>query len=245
MTNKTMKKGFLFFTVLFTSLLHLPTALSSSAKAKKTVWNYSSTAGKHVTSGLALYSKLNLQAKGLSEDAFNLGIKGYTKLRDLGRIPKDQVLTIVDFSKPSTEKRLFVIDVNEEKVLFHTYVAHGKNTGDKVARKFSNIPESLQSSLGFYTTLSTYNGKHGYSLKLEGLERGINHLAKDRAIVIHGADYATEGFIKRNGYLGRSWGCPALPPNLNKPIIDEIKDGSCLFIYSDNGNYKRKSLLLS
>ncbi|RYG34159.1 MAG: murein L,D-transpeptidase catalytic domain family protein, partial [Chitinophagaceae bacterium] len=155
------------------------------------------------------------------------------------------VLTIVDFSLPSNEKRLFVIDVEEEKVLFNTYVAHGRGSGEKMAQRFSNVPESFQSSLGFYSTSSTYQGKHGYSLRLSGLEPGFNNLAEERAIVIHSADYVSEGFIRTKGYLGRSWGCPALPEKLNKPIIDEIKNGSCLFIYSPNNNYLKKSKLLN
>jgi len=140
------------------------------------------------------------------------------------------ILTIIDYSKPSTSKRFFVIDLENQKVLFQSYVAHGQNSGENYATEFSNQNESHKSSLGFYKTKNTYYGKHGYSLKLEGLEKGKNDLAEKRAIVIHGADYVSEEFIKENGRLGRSHGCPALPQELSKVIINELKDGSCLYI---------------
>lgn len=248
MTYGTAKKGSVLFLILFASLLHLPFAFSSTSKSAS--YKVAPAAVTTPVVNMAntmnmLYEKLGLASKGLSEAAYDYAVTGFLKLKDQGKIKKDEVLTIVDFSLPSNQKRLFVIDVENEKVLFNTYVAHGRGSGEKVARKFSNVPESLQSSLGFYATSSTYQGKHGYSLKLSGLEPGFNHLAEERAIVIHAADYVSEGFIRTKGYLGRSWGCPALPEKLNKPIIDEIKDGSCLFIYSANANYLHKSKLLN
>ncbi|MCX6293990.1 MAG: murein L,D-transpeptidase catalytic domain family protein, partial [Sphingobacteriales bacterium] len=129
-------------------------------------------------------------------------------------------------------------------LLFNTYVAHGQNSGYAMAEKFSNKASSLQSSLGFYETSSTYLGKHGYSLKLEGLEKGINDNAMERSIVMHGASYVSEGIIKIKGYLGRSWGCPAVPEKYSKPIIDKIKNGTCIFIYANNSMYFHQSKLL-
>jgi hypothetical protein len=191
-----------------------------------------------------LYDSLNLEDRGLSHDAFELAVTGYEKLINSGKIKREGIITIADLSKSSSKKRLFVIDLDNYKILFNTYVAHGMNSGAEYAKKFSNIPESFQSSLGFYTTSDTYNGKNGFSLNLTGLEKGINDLADTRAIVMHGAAYANESFIRVKGYLGRSQGCPAVPENMNKPIIQKIKNGSCLFIYGKDGKYARQSKLV-
>ena len=139
---------------------------------------------------------------------------------------------------------MYVIDMNRCKILFHTYVAHGQNSGLEYASRFSNEPESLTSSLGFYVTSGTYMGKHGYSLQLRGLEKGINDKAFDRDIVIHGAEYVNEDYIRAQGYIGRSWGCPAVSEKLNRPIIDKIKNGSCIFIYAKDRKYLVKSRIL-
>ncbi len=153
-------------------------------------------------------------------------------------------MTIVDFSLPSSAKRLFVIDLENRKILYNTYVAHGRNSGKEYANSFSNAPESNKSSLGFYITKETYNGAHGYSLKLEGEEKGINDNALSRAIVMHSADYVNKNLISSQGYIGRSLGCPAIPKDVYKPIIETIKDGSCLFIYGNNTTYAYKSTVL-
>ena len=145
-----------------------------------------------------------------------------------------KVLTLIDFSKPSTEERLFIIDVENRKLLFQTFVAHGKNSGVNIATRFSNRSGSLKSSLGFFITAETYYGKHGYSLRLDGMEKGINDNARKRAIVVHGAKYVSDDFIRKYNRLGRSWGCPAVSDDLSKEIIDLIKDGSCLFIYANS-----------
>ena len=155
----------------------------------------------------------------------------------------EDIVTIIDFSKPSTEKRLFILDLEKQKVLYHTYVAHGKNTGQNMATKFSNNKGSNQSSLGLFRTAESYQGKHGYSLRLDGLEEGFNDNARSRAVVMHSASYVSEGFIQKHGRLGRSWGCPALPVELSKEIIDLIKEGSCLYIYADDSNYLENSIL--
>ncbi len=155
------------------------------------------------------------------------------------------IITIVDFTRPSTDKRCTVIDIKKRKVIYHTFVAHGKNTGENYAELFSNINNSKQSSLGFYQTSETYSGKHGYSIKLDGLEKDINHHAKKRDIVIHGADYVSQEFIEQNGRLGRSWGCPALPRELSSQIIDVIKGGSCVYIYADDQEYLSKSFYIA
>ncbi len=155
----------------------------------------------------------------------------------------EEIVTIIDFSKPSTEKRLFIIDLKKQKILHHTLVAHGKNTGQNKAEKFSNVKGSNSSSLGLYRTAEPYHGKHGYSLRLDGLEKGFNDNARNRAVVMHSASYVSEKFIEKYGRLGRSFGCPAVPAEHSKEIIDLIKNGSCLYIYANDPNYLEKSIL--
>lgn len=176
-----------------------------------------------------------------SEEIFELAYSGWEKMdKEL----KSPLLTIIDFSLASTIRRLWIIDLNEKAILLNSVVAHGRNSGELMASKFSNRPESFQSSLGFYKTGETYIGKHGYSLRLDGLEKGVNDQARNRAIVIHGADYASEAFAKINGRLGRSLGCPALPTELSTKAINLIKDGSLLFVFAKNENYLENSPLL-
>ncbi len=167
-----------------------------------------------------------------------LALNGYAQLQDKLKKP---LLTVIDYSLPSTQKRLWIIDLRQQKILLHTVVAHGRNSGALLAEKFSNRPESYQSSLGFFQTGEAYQGKHGYSLRLDGLEAGINDQARARAIVIHGADYAKETVAATTGRLGRSLGCPAVPPDLSTPLIKLIKEGSLLFIYGKDPNYLRMS----
>jgi hypothetical protein len=167
-----------------------------------------------------------------------LALNGYAQLQDKLKKP---LLTVIDYSLPSTQKRLWIIDLAQQKILLHTVVAHGRNSGALLAEKFSNRPESYQSSLGFFQTGEAYQGKHGYSLRLDGLEVGINDKARARAIVIHGADYAKETVAATAGRLGRSLGCPAVPPDLSTPLIKLIKGGSLLFIYGKDPNYLRMS----
>lgn len=199
---------------------------------------------KKSSSTYFLYDSLYLDRQGLSRRAFEYAMQGFEYLKQNGDIDKDDVISIVDFSLPSSSKRLFVIDLNSRKVLYCTYVAHGHNSGLEYANQFSNKPQSNKSSLGFYKTLGTYMGGHGYSLRLEGLERGINDNANRRDIVIHGAAYVSEGLIRVQGYLGRSQGCPALPEKLHRPIINKIKNGTCLFIYGKDKAYPLKSRIL-
>jgi len=186
-----------------------------------------------------LYVECNLK-DNLRYDIFLKAILGYKLLS----FKNPNIITIIDYSKPSTEKRCFVIDLSLKKILFIEFIAHGRNSGENFATIFSNIPESKQSSLGFFQTSETYEGSNGYSLKLEGLEKYINHLAEPRFIVIHGADYVNEKYIKENGRLGRSWGCPALPKNVNKKIIDTIKGQTCVYIYADDPSYLSNSLFI-
>ncbi len=193
-----------------------------------------------------VYSAVNLTELGLSRDIFDLAIKGMRKLESKGRLKNSNIVTIADYSQSSNHKRLYVIDLQHKKLLFNTYVAHGRNTGDEFAESFSNKEGSLKSSLGFYVTENPIQGSHtGFALMINGVEKGINDNASKREIIIHAADYATENFILKNGRLGRSLGCPALPPDLNKPIIETIKGGTCLFIYNPDTDYIGSSSLLN
>ncbi|HWB26213.1 MAG TPA: murein L,D-transpeptidase catalytic domain family protein [Chitinophagaceae bacterium] len=193
----------------------------------------------------AIYDSLHLNVPNLSREAFIDALEGYNYLLSQGKLRNAGILSIVDFTLPSSVKRLFVIDLNNAALLFNTYVSHGRNSGKLMADEFSNAPNSFKSSLGFYVTSNTYKGKHGYSLRLEGEEQGINDNALNRGIVMHCANYVTENFIRQQGYIGRSEGCPAVPPNMYKPIINTIKDGSCLFMYSPDKYYISHSPILN
>lgn len=236
--------------VLMFVLVHLPFAISvSNGMGKKLVFRVIPAELKskdELGSAIAvIYDSLNLASKGLSHEAFDFAVRGYTLLKNQGKLRNQRILSIIDFTKPSSQKRLFILDVDNFSLLFNTYVAHGQNTGQEYANRFSNKPESFQSSLGFYITTSTYMGKNGFSLQLDGMENGINDLANERAIVMHGAPYVSESYIKTRGYIGRSHGCPAVPQQLNKPIIEKIKNGSCLFIYSNDKGYLKRSKILN
>lgn len=192
------------------------------------------------------YVSLHLSEMGLTHDIYNLALKGFRKLDVDGKLQNLNIITIIDYSQSSNRKRLYVIDLENQKLLFNTYVAHGRKTGEEFAKTFSNCDGSYQSSLGFYVTQQTLIGSHtGFALSLSGLEKGINDNACKRAIIMHAADYVSESFIKKNGRLGRSLGCPALPPELNKPIIETIKGGTCLFLYNPDPVYMCQSTLLN
>jgi len=181
--------------------------------------------------------KLNVNSK-----AIELAIKGYEKLKQLGQLNNQRYLTIADMSKASSEPRLFIIDMEKQVLVLQTFVAHGRNSGMLFAKNFSNKIGSFQSSMGFYITGSAYQGKHGKSLVLKGVESGINDNAEQRAIVLHGADYANKGFVNQQGYLGRSLGCPAVPEKEVESIIKTIQGASCLFVYAaDNTDLKKSS----
>ena len=193
-----------------------------------------------------IYTAVKLAETGLGRNIFELAIKGLKRLDSDGKLLNPSIVTIADYSQSSNNKRLYVIDLKNMKLLFNTYVAHGRKTGEEFAKTFSNVEGSLKSSLGFYVTEHPIMGSHtGFSLLINGVEKGINDNAVKRAIIIHAAGYATESFIKKYGRLGRSLGCPALPPELNKPIIETIKGGTCLFIYNPDNKYIGKSTLLN
>lgn len=191
-----------------------------------------------------MYDELGLSEIGLKLEAFEYAWQGYNHLLNKGKIRTENILSICDFSQSSRKKRLYIIDVEEMKVLINTYVAHGKNSGAEYARFFSNTPSSNKSSLGFFVTTNTYYGAHGLSLKVNGVEKGINDRANARHIVIHGSNYVGDKFLKNNPFNGRSFGCPAVPERQKEEVINTIKNGTCFFIYYPSPSYIKKSTII-
>ncbi len=220
-----------------------PIAESQNNAPLSSLMEKASTNYSEYNSYEAVFETLDLELKGLSKDAFNWAVRGWNEMTSAGKLKNDSILTIIDFDQPSYKKRLYVIDIKNTKILFNTWVAHGMNTGKEWAQSFSNKQNSHKSSLGFYITEGTYSGSNGFSLKLIGLEKNLNNNAYNRAIVMHGAPYVSQSFINAQGYIGRSHGCPAVPEQLNRPIIEKIKNGSCLFIY--NKSYKTTGSILA
>jgi hypothetical protein len=192
-----------------------------------------------------LYDEMSLGEMGLAKKAFEYAYRGYKNLIDRGLVTRQNILSVIDFSQSSRNKRLYIIDIASKSLLINTFVAHGRNSGKEFATSFSNSMSSLKSSLGFYLTEGTYFGEHGLSLKIDGLERGINDNAEKRAVVVHGADYLGDDYLSGNPFCGRSWGCPAVPSQLSADIINMIKDGTVLFIYHPSKQYLSKSRILN
>jgi len=184
------------------------------------------------------------QAPGLKADVLRLAINAAKKAEEEGLVQRRDLLTVIDYSIPSSRPRLFVFDLASKKVLFRELVAHGKNSGDDVATAFSNSPGSLETSLGLFVTADTYTGHNGYSLRLKRLEEGFNDMAWDRAIVLHGAAYVSYEAVKVLGRLGRSWGCPAVSSLVSKKIIDTIRGGSAVFAYYPDRAWLATSVFL-
>ncbi len=184
--------------------------------------------------------ELAATAPQLNKNVLRIALTAYEKARIKGTVKKP-VLTVIDYSLPSSKQRMWIFDVNKDKLLYHTYVAHGKNSGDLTPRHFSNTMSSKQTSLGAYVTRDTYIGSKGYSLNLQGLEKGFNDNALNRRVVVHGAWYVEPEFIKRMGRAGRSWGCPSIAKTMSKSIINTIKGGSILFAYYPDRNYLNHS----
>jgi len=192
-----------------------------------------------------IYNSLNSNQFELPNlESFKEALKGFYLLKEKGVIQKD-ILTLVDFSLSSNVKRLWVIDLSTNTILYNSLVAHGRNTGEEYANSFSNANSSFKSSLGFYLTGEIYKGKHGMSLKLDGLEKGINDNARERGVVMHSANYVSNSFIKCNKRLGRSQGCPAIPQESLNKIVNTIKNKSCLFIYHPSRSFKEIGSLFS
>jgi hypothetical protein len=231
--------------LLCASFTVIPTAPATYKAEVAPVTKNADSSATMISAAELLYCGTNLEALGLSRDAFDYAWKGYQHLVDKKMISRSSYLTICDFSQSSARKRLYLIDVEQGELVINTYVAHGKNSGYEFATKFSNTPESLQSSLGFYITRQTYTGEHGLSLRIDGVDPGFNDKALERSIVIHGAAYVDGARAKAGVFMGRSYGCPAVPQHESATIINTIKNGTCLFIYHPSGNYLQRSKILN
>jgi hypothetical protein len=161
------------------------------------------------------------------------------------RLNNKELFSIIDFTKDCNSKRFYTIDLEKMKIVYYTYVAHGKKSGERMATSFSDAVESNKSSIGFYITGNTYNGGNGYSLMLHGDEKGYNSNLAKRSVVVHAADYANEDYIARNGRMGRSLGCPALPENIYKQVIETIKEKTMIFAYYNDAKYLKTSKYLN
>ncbi len=245
---KLLRYSSLAMGVLFLSgftPLHYTATDPAAVKSLVSLTSFSKKITAAATGIATKYEEWKLSNIGISRQLFDFAVKGYEYLSAQNKLHNTDIISIADLSKPSTEKRLYIINVKTGEVIFHTLVAHGKNSGQQYATNFSNEASSFESSLGFYVTTDTYEGKHGYSLRLNGCEKGFNDQACKRAIVVHGASYVSESFIEQNGYLGRSHGCPAVPAELSTKIINVIKNGSCLFVYSPSTYYLTRSAILN
>ncbi|NQY41796.1 MAG: murein L,D-transpeptidase catalytic domain family protein [Legionellales bacterium] len=200
--------------------------------------------GSFASYDVSEYKNILKQAPGLSPKVLELALTANECVKKKG-LNKKNKLTILDYSKPSTEKRFWVLDLNKDKVIYSICAAHGRNSGNNFTFTFSNKPQSLQSSIGVFITGDTYYGKHGLSLELFGQEDGINSNAHKRRVVIHAANYVSESFAREHGRIGRSWGCPALNPKYTKPVIKEIKDGTVLFSYYPDQKWLNSSKYLN
>jgi hypothetical protein len=185
------------------------------------------------------------ETSGISPNVLSLALSAVECASGSGTMETPRTLTVIDYSLPSTEPRLWVFDTVTGTLLFKELVAHGRNTGENMAVRFSNEPNSLATSLGLFATRETYTGTNGYSLRLDGLEPGFNSRARDRAIVMHGAPYVDSALAAQNGRLGRSWGCPALRPAVARQVIDTIRDGGAIFSYYPDPNWLRASRFLN
>jgi len=185
-------------------------------------------------------------SKGLRKEVFFKAIQAFKSAHKQGQM-KYSVVSIADFTLHSSKKRLWTIDLKTKTVLFHTVVSHGKGSDtdhDGKLNSVSNVPQSKQSSVGLYKTAETYTGKHGYSLKMDGLEKGFNDNARERAIVIHGAEYARDSFVRKHGKTGRSFGCPAVSDSISEEFINTVKGGTLYWIYVDDNAWLAKSNFL-
>ncbi len=181
----------------------------------------------------------------IDRGVFSLALQATACAVKSGDFPSTpQTLTVIDYSKPSTTPRLWVFDLPQRALLYHELVAHGQGSGENFATSFSNDAETHSSSLGLFVADDVYVGKNGYSLRLNGLEPGVNDRARERAIVIHGAPYVSDDFVKQQGRLGRSWGCPALRVPVAHELIDRVKGGGAVFAYYPDQHWLRTSKYL-
>jgi hypothetical protein len=192
----------------------------------------------------SLLTKLSAAAPRANPAVIELALQAHECAIASGAAPRAKRLAVIDYSLPSTQRRMWVFDLASQKLMYDEYVAHGQGTGDNMARKFSNKDGSHATSLGLFTTAETYHGGNGYSLRMDGLEKGVNDNARSRAIVMHGAPYVNPALAKTQGRLGRSWGCPALRPEVAREVIDNLKQGQMLFAYYPDKDWLANSPFL-
>ncbi|TBW30397.1 murein L,D-transpeptidase catalytic domain family protein [Gramella sp. KN1008] len=231
--------GVLIFSFAFSSTDEIKYSNNSEVTAEISVETTTKKTFKEKVADL--YQTFTLNSATMPKlTVFEKAMNGYSKLNEAGKV-SNPLLTIIDFDLSSKQKRMWILNMDTQEVIFNTFVAHGKNTGGEFANKFSNKVNSHQSSLGFYVTGETYYGKNGLSLFIDGMEKNFNSNARKRYVVIHGADYAEPEFINRVGRLGRSYGCPAVPNKLAKNLINKIKGRSVVYIHKNDKNYQAVS----
>lgn len=246
-----MKKLLVLFGISFISLSFAPIRPSFSENLPDEIKFPALLPEKTKSTNLAVrlmdsvYNRINLSNTGLKKDIFYSAYKGYQHLMNEGKIRKPDILTIIDYSQSSKNKRLYIINLRTGKLLYHTYVSHGKNSGQEYATSFSNAQNSNKSSLGFMVTGDTYVGRAGFSLRLFGMENRYNSNVFARGVVMHGSDYVNQNRADEGANMGRSWGCPAVPQSLSRDIINLLKGGSCMFVYANDKDYARSSSIMN
>ena len=236
-----MNKRYLFLVLIFilSTFLYFSNAQTGLSKERQLALKKAELNIKD------LYNELNAAQYDLSFTAFRYAYIGYQTMKKQQRLNNKELFSIIDFTKDCNSKRFYTIDLEKMKIVYYTYVAHGKKSGERMATSFSDAVESNKSSIGFYITGNTYNGGNGYSLILHGDEKGYNSNLAKRSVVVHAADYANEDYIARNGRMGRSLGCPALPENIYKQVIETIKDKTMIFAYYNDAKYLKTSKYLN
>ena len=236
-----MNKRYLFLVLIFmfSTFLYFSNAQTGLSKERQLALKKAELNIKE------LYNELNAAQYDLSFTAFRYAYIGYQTMKKQHRLNNKELFSIIDFTKDCNSKRFYTIDLEKMKIVYYTYVAHGKKSGERMATSFSDAVESNKSSIGFYITGNTYNGGNGYSLILNGDEKGYNSNLAKRSVVVHAADYANEDYIARNGRMGRSLGCPALPENIYKQVIETIKEKTMIFAYYNDAKYLKTSKYLN
>ena len=236
-----MNKRYLFLVLIFilSTFLYFSNAQTGLSKERQLALKKAELNIKE------LYNELNAAQYDLSFTAFRYAYIGYQTMKKQHRLNNKELFSIIDFTKDCNSKRFYTIDLEKMKIVYYTYVAHGKKSGERMATSFSAAVESNKRSIGFYITGNTYNGGNGYSLILHGDEKGYNSNLAKRSVVVHAADYANEDYIARNGRMGRSLGCPALPENIYKQVIETIKEKTMIFAYYNDAKYLKTSKYLN
>ena len=236
-----MNKRYLFLVLIFilSTFLYFSNAQTGLSKERQLALKKAELNIKE------LYNELNAAQYDLSFTAFRYAYIGYQTMKKQHRLNNKELFSIIDFTKDCNSKRFYTIDLEKMKIVYYTYVAHGKKSGERMATSFSDAVESNKSSIGFYITGNTYHGGNGYSLMLHGDEKGYNSNLAKRSVVVHTADYANEDYIARNGRMGRSLGCPALPENIYKQVIETIKEKTMIFAYYNDAKYLKTSKYLN